>query len=200
MITGSVNALDRALLCVLQRMLLVAKTIIVASHNPVKIEAAQKGFAAMFPDEEFVFQGVSVPSGVSDQPMSQAETRQGAENRVRAAWQACPGAAYAIGIEGGVQDGAEGLGVSAWICVTDGQTMGRAMTGLFFLPQEVADLIHQGLELGDADDRVFGRSNSKQANGSIGLLTDDALTRTDYYVQAVIMALIPFKKPQFTWK
>jgi non-canonical (house-cleaning) NTP pyrophosphatase len=56
------------------------------------------------------------------------------------------------------------------------------------------------MELGDADDAVFGRSNSKQANGSIGLLTDDALTRTEYYVQAVIMALIPFKKPQFTWK
>ncbi len=178
----------------------MSKTIVVASHNPVKIEAAQKGFAAMFPDEMFTFQGVSVPSGVRDQPMSQTETRQGAENRVQAAWAACPGATYAIGIEGGVEDGAEGLHVFAWICVTNGQTMGRAMTGMFYLPQEVADLIHQGLELGDADDRVFGRANSKQANGSIGLLTDDALTRADYYVQAVIMALIPFKKPQFTWK
>jgi inosine/xanthosine triphosphatase len=178
----------------------MTKRIAVASHNPVKIEAAQKGFAAMFPDETFTFEGVSVPSGVSDQPMSQAETRQGAENRVQAAWETCPGMDYTIGIEGGVEDGPEGLRVFAWICVTDGRTMGRAQTGLFFLPQEVADLIHQGLELGDADDRVFGRANSKQANGSIGLLTDDALTRADYYVQAVIMALIPFKKPQFTWK
>ena len=177
----------------------MTKTIVVASHNPVKIEAAQKGFAAMFPDETFTFQGVSVPSGVSDQPMSQTETRQGAENRVQAAWAACPGADYAIGIEGGVEDGPGGLCVFAWICVTDGCTMGRAQTGLFFLPQEVAELIRQGLELGDADDRVFGRANSKQANGSIGLLTDDALTRADYYIQTVIMALIPFKKPQFTW-
>jgi non-canonical (house-cleaning) NTP pyrophosphatase len=56
------------------------------------------------------------------------------------------------------------------------------------------------MELGTADDVVFGRSNSKQANGSIGLLTDDALTRTNYYVDAVVMALIPFKKRHLTWK
>jgi non-canonical (house-cleaning) NTP pyrophosphatase len=56
------------------------------------------------------------------------------------------------------------------------------------------------MELGEADDVVFGRANSKQANGSIGLLTDDTITRTSYYVDAVVMALIPFKKPHFTWK
>jgi non-canonical (house-cleaning) NTP pyrophosphatase len=50
--------------------------------------------------------------------------------------------------------------------------------------------------LGEADDLVFGRSNSKQANGAVGLLTDDAVTRTTYYVPAVIFALIPFKNAE----
>jgi non-canonical (house-cleaning) NTP pyrophosphatase len=49
------------------------------------------------------------------------------------------------------------------------------------------------MELGDADDVVFGRTNSKQENGAVGLLTENVIDRTAYYVQALILALIPFK-------
>ena len=59
--------------------------------------------------------------------------------------------------------------------------------------------MRQGIELGHADDQVFGRSNSKQQNGSVGLLTGDVVDRTAYYVQAVILALIPFKNPTLTF-
>ncbi len=54
---------------------------------------------------------------------------------------------------------------------------------------------NQGLNLGDADDQVFRRTNSKQGSGAVGLLTDDVVTRTTLYEQAVILALIPFKNP-----
>ncbi|MEM6529629.1 MAG: DUF84 family protein, partial [Chloroflexota bacterium] len=59
--------------------------------------------------------------------------------------------------------------------------------------------VRGGMELGDADDIVFGRSNSKQQTGSVGLLTGDALTRETYYLHAVVLALIPFKNPAFTF-
>lgn len=175
--------------------------IIVASLNPVKIEATRQGFSRMFPHQTFEFQGVSVPSNVSDQPIGRDETLQGALNRAQNAAQQRPDADYTVGIEGGVGWEDDVLAVFAWLVVRsqNGQ-IGKAQTGTFYLPQEVAQLIRdEGLELGDADDRVFGQTNSKQANGSVGLLTDDALTRTDFYVQALMMALIPFKKPQFTW-
>ena len=55
--------------------------------------------------------------------------------------------------------------------------------------------MRQGLELGQADDIVFGRSNSKQANGAVGILTDDVIDRAQLYEPAVIFALIPFKNP-----
>ena len=58
------------------------KTIILASNNPVKIQAALQGFQRMFPGEEFTIREVSVPSGVSDQPFSDQETYRGAVNRV----------------------------------------------------------------------------------------------------------------------
>jgi len=50
--------------------------IVVASKNPVKIEAALQGFQAMFPDEQFEAEGVSAKSEVSDNPMSHEESRK----------------------------------------------------------------------------------------------------------------------------
>jgi inosine/xanthosine triphosphatase len=173
--------------------------IVVASLNPVKIECTQLGFAEMFRASDITVRGVSVPSGVSDQPMTRAETLQGALNRARNAAQAAPDADYHVGIEGGVESVDGLLEVFAWVVVLQGETVGKAQTGVFYLPQEVADLVKQGVELGEADDRVFGRENSKQGNGAVGILTDDAITRTSYYVPAVILALVPFKKPGLTW-
>ncbi len=81
----------------------------------------------------------------------------------------------------------------AWIVVRSQEMIGKARTGTFFLPPAVAELIRQGKELGEADDIVFGRSNSKQENGAVGLLTDNVIDRTQLYEHAMILALIPFK-------
>lgn len=191
------------------------KTVIVASQNPVKLQAAREGFARMFPAEEFTFQAVSVPSEVSVQPFTSQETLQGALNRAQNARAAVPQADFWVGIEGGVHDSPEGpltpgeLAVFAWIAVLDGQQVGKGSTGSFFLPRQVADLVHQGVELGEADDQVFGRVNSKQGNGAVGLLTADVIDRANFYIPAVVFALIPFKNPELygqmpgggvTWK
>jgi inosine/xanthosine triphosphatase len=173
--------------------------IVVASTNPVKIEAVRLGFAHMFPDAVAHVTGLAVPSGVADQPLSDGETYQGARNRTDAAQAAQPDANYWVGIEGGLERIGDQLRGFAWIIVRDKAQMGESRTATFTLPQEVTRLVQQGYELGHADDMVFQRRNSKQANGSVGILTDDALTRTDYYVQAVVLALIPFKNRHLTF-
>ena len=43
-------------------------------------------------------------------------------------------------------------------------------------------------------DEIFGKKNSKQQEGAIGILTDGVIDRTKLYTPAVIAALIPFKK------
>jgi non-canonical (house-cleaning) NTP pyrophosphatase len=71
------------------------------------------------------------------------------------------------------------------------------------------------MELGDADDVIFKRSNSKQGDGVVGILTGGLIDRTgvapiyerwrrdppaalsallcaEYYVPAVVLALVPF--------
>lgn len=169
------------------------KQIIVASKNPVKVKAVQKGFEKMFPGEELHIEMVSVPSGVGDQPMTSEATLQGAEARALNASQTAPTADYWAGVEGGVEETEGGLAAFAWIVIQTRDRIGKARTGTFFLPQRVADLVRQGKELGDADDIVFGRSNSKQDNGAIGILTGNVVDRAKLYEQAVILALIPFK-------
>ena len=59
----------------------------------------------------------------------------------------------------------------------------------------IAELVRGGIELGEADDQVFGTQGSKQHNGAVGLLTHDVLTRDGFYAQAVQLALIPLINP-----
>ena len=172
------------------------KTIIVASTNPVKLTAAVEGFDAMFPDEEFRVQPAKTVPSISVQPMSDAETLQGANERAHLVQQAYPDADYWVGIEGGAEEYQGQLGTFAWVVVLDRERMGKGRSGEFFIPEKVAALVRQGVELGEADDRVFGCNNSKQQNGAIGLLTGDAVDRAGLYVPAVIFAHIPFKNPE----
>lgn len=169
--------------------------IVVASRNPVKLEAVKEGLSVFF-TEEFDLLGVSVESGVPDQPMSDTETLKGSENRVRNAQLGYPDHDFYIGVEGGVEQTASGLMAFAWVVISNQWQTGRARTASFFLPPEVAQLVHQGMELGHADDVVFRKNNSKQQNGAIGLLTNDVIIRKTLYIPAVQMAFIPFLNPE----
>ena len=170
------------------------KTIVIASTNPVKAQAALNGFRRMFPAESFEILPRPAPSGVSDQPMTSAETLLGALNRAAAARAAHPGADFWVGIEGGVEEDG-GLAAFAWVAVLSPSGSGKARTGTFFLPPAVAHLVRQGIELGEADDIVFGATNSKQQNGAIGLLTGDVIDRAALYEHAVVLALVAIRNP-----
>jgi len=183
----------------------ISKQVIVASKNPVKIAAALGGFQAMFPTERHSVNGITVPSGVREQPFTDTETLQGALNRAKNSREQQPQADYWIGIEGGVEDTPDQIAGTlqsfAWVVIIDRKEgrIGKARTASFYQPEEVANLVRGGMELGHADDEVFGRINSKQKNGSVGLLTGDVIGRETYYLQAVILALIPFKNPHLTF-
>ncbi len=154
--------------------------VIIASKNPVKREAVVKAFEKCF-NETTHFDAVDVPSGVSDQPMSDDETREGAFNRAQYARAADPDADYWVGIEGGVQPGINGLHAFAWIVIIDKTMKGEARTTTFQLPDKVKELVNRGIELGTADDIVFSQRNSKQRNGAVGLLTNNVITRSTLY-------------------
>jgi inosine/xanthosine triphosphatase len=177
------------------------RKIIVASTNPVKVNAALAGFKAMFPDEQFEIEGVSAPSGVSDQPRSDTEAFQGAVNRTENVSKEKPDADFWISFEAGIEEVESEMEAFAWAVVKSNKgRIGKGKTGTFFLPPQITELIKQGKELGEADDIVFGRTNSKQSNGAIGLLTHDLLTRTTFYAEAAMLALIPFVNESLYFK
>jgi inosine/xanthosine triphosphatase len=169
------------------------KKVIIASKNPVKIQAVKNGFEKMFPSQEFEFISVSVPSNVADQPFSNDETFFGAQNRADNSSNEVKDADFYVGIEGGIEHVESEMEAFAWVVIKSADKYGKARTGTFFLPKQVVELITEGKELGEANDIVFRRNNSKQENGAVGILTGDVIDRTKYYTEAVILALIPFK-------
>ena len=125
------------------------QTLVVASQNPVKVEATRRGFASMFPGLAFHLHPVAVPSAVRPQPLSDAETLQGALNRAQHAAQLVPQADYWVGIEGGVEELQGSMAAFAWIVVSTPHLLGTSRTGTFSVPEEVAALVRQGHELAD---------------------------------------------------
>ncbi|KAG8671842.1 hypothetical protein FPOAC2_05203 [Fusarium poae] len=172
-----------------------SKLVVVASNNIPKIKATSEGFKQMFLDT-YDFQSLSVDSNVSDQPFSNEETLRGATNRAQNAQTLKPEADFWVGIEGGVEISNDSLCSFAWIVVI-GKTgkVGKARTSAYFLPEKTCKLLEKGIELGHADDMVFGQTDSKNKQGSVGLLTGGVIDRAAYYTQAVILALIPFRNP-----
>lgn len=170
------------------------KTVIIASQNPVKIEAVKIAFEKMFKEEQFEFIGESVPSGVNDQPMSDAETLQGATNRANNAQTKFPDADFLVGLEGGLEKIDNDLGSVAWVVIKTKDKIGKARALTFILPKEITKLINEGKEMSEASNIVFGVNNS-QNNGAVGTLTNDIMTRTIDYTETTVLALIPFKNP-----
>ncbi len=118
--------------------------VVVASHNPVKINSVQSAFETCL-KQGIDIVGVTVDSYVSDQPKSDKETLQGAMNRAKNAAKLDSDANYFIGIEGGIQTNGNQLLAFAWIVITDGERFSKARTGSFCLPPKVAQLIAEGV-------------------------------------------------------
>jgi inosine/xanthosine triphosphatase len=167
--------------------------IVVASENPVKIEATRVAFAALMPDASLQMIPVDVDSGVGDQPTSDAETRRGARNRAANARECSPEADFWVGLEGGIEVFEDQLMAFAWMAILGSNgNESRARSTTLPLPPSIRKLIAEVLELGEANDRVFSTANSKQGGGAFGLLTDGLYTRESIYTQTLVLALLPF--------
>jgi inosine/xanthosine triphosphatase len=165
--------------------------IAVGSTNPVKVGAARAVVQRLALGATVT--GVQVPSGVPDQPWGDDETIRGALARAHAA-RAAHDAELGIGIEGGVVAGAGGaVRTCAWAAVVgrDGRE-GIGGSLAMPLPDRVARLVREGMELGHAMDALTGQHNVKQGAGAVGILTAGLVTRQQAYEMLVAYALVPF--------
>jgi len=167
-------------------------TIVVASANPAKIRAVEQCFQVNYPEQSVQVTGVSVPSGVAAQPLSSEETYAGAKNRLTALKQQIKADFY-VSIEAGL----DGDMTFAWMLIEHKGKLGKARSASLMLPTAALTALEQGQELGDVMDELFGTQNIKQAGGAIGLLTQNRLSRSGVYQQALTLALIPFLNPEW---
>lgn len=158
----------------------------VASANPAKIAAVESAFAAVFPEQTLEVEGIAVPSGVADQPMSSEETLTGAMNRIAAL------ALYQADFRVAIEAGLDGEFTFAWMVIEHQGKIGKARSASLMLPPVALAELKQGKELGDVMDALFDQTNIKQKGGAIALLTQNKLSRSSVYHQALILAMIPF--------
>lgn len=163
------------------------------SSNPVKLAAAQAVLTQLLPGAAVA--PIAVPSGVPDQPFGDAQTIAGARARARAARLALD-ADLGVGLEGGVVDGPNGMRTCAWCVVVDRD--GREGVGgslAMPLPDRVAQMIREGVELGHAMDQLTGTTGTKQGQGAVGILTKGRIDRQGAYEVLVTYAMAPFVTP-----
>lgn len=201
--------------------------IAVGTKNPCKIDAVRSSFLEYFSSNEYelIITPKDIPSGVRDQPFGDDETRSGAINRARGAYESGE-FDFGVGLEGGIEiiersgSDKKDLWCMAFMCIIGStsetctscrhtestflpnitkqqELRGVAKTASFPLCNKISDLvINDKMELGDADDEVFQRVNSKHGDGTVGKLTKGIVPRSDYYDHALKLALIPFSFPE----
>lgn len=172
--------------------------VLVGSHNPVKIGAVEDVFTAHFEAPTVV--GMDVDSGVPAQPVGD-ETFAGAQQRalslVRRNAEEGLGAAFCVGLEGGITLLADRWWAFGVICLADSAgRCGFGVSPLFELPPGIEKSLLGGEELGHVIDRLSGDQGSKQKGGAISFLTHGRVTRRQLYAQGLTMALVPFLNPE----
>jgi inosine/xanthosine triphosphatase len=169
--------------------------VAVGSLNPVKINAVKAAFAAMLGECEVL--GFSVPSGVSDMPMSFTEITQGAKNRALTALKAGE-ADYGVGLEGGLNETNIGTLLMGFVAIVDktGKWGYSGGEGLYMPDKIVRAVKESGKELGEVMDELRGVTNSKQHEGCVGYFTDNLIDREESFKNPTICALSRFKKPE----
>ena len=182
--------------------------IYVGSTRAAKVEGARSAIAAIatidprFKDVEVRARDVS--ASAPRMPLSEGEIVAGARRRAVALLEmaARDGAsdALAIGLEGGLGLVASADGPSAstrryalrtWASATDGRRWGDGAGGAVALPDDLADEVLAGRELGDVIDARAG-AGTRSTRGAWGVLTRDLIGRRDAFRTAVIAALAPF--------
>lgn len=156
--------------------------VAVASKNAAKINAVE----AVLKELEFDFEleSAETDSGVSAQPLSLTETRQGAINRAQQALSSK--ADLAIGLEGGVYELEESLYLCNWGALASAQgaifTAGGAQIRM---PDEIATQLKAGMELGPVMDRYANETGIRQHKGAVGILTDGLVNRNEMFEHVV---------------
>ena len=155
--------------------------VAIGSKNPAKITAVEEAF------KEYTYEIIAVEanSGVSEQPMSDEETIKGAINRAIEA--AAKGeASIGVGLEGGVQQTPYGLVLCNWgALAAKGMKPIIAGGARLTLPEEIAQKLMTGAELGPVMDEYAKKQNVRKNEGAVGIFTNGQMNRSEMFTHVM---------------
>lgn len=169
--------------------------VIVGTRNKAKIEAVERVFNRYF--EQVELHSQPTPSRVSEQPIGNDETRQGAVNRSLEAL-SCDGDVIGVGLEGGVMYVGNTMYVCNWgaLALKDG-TILTAAGAQIPLPENIRREIESGRELGPLVESLFQQQGIRQGEGAMGIFTSGVVTRMklfDHIMELLIGQYIYLQK------
>lgn len=164
--------------------------IAIGSSNPAKRLAVEKAVQTAHLGGEVI--ALSVPSGVREQPFSDTETKQGAINRAKAVLEKAE-AHIGIGLEGGVMETEDGLYLCNWgaLAVKE-QPVITAGGARILLPEEVAEQLRSGQELGPVMDQFTHKKGIRQHEGAVGVFSNGLVTRDEMFLHVAKLLLGQF--------
>ena len=171
----------------------------VASLNPQKIQAV-KDLALQYEIlKDATIEGVSVPSGVSEQPRNLEDSADGAMNRAKNAFVDCD---YSFGIENGLIKVPKSEHAFMDICVCaiyDGSTFSLGFSSTFEIPKKMMDFVDEHTDLSAACRKAGFTEEEKigTVGGVVGLLSNNRVDRLEQVKQAVVSAMVRLEHKEF---
>lgn len=167
--------------------------ILIGTKNPGKIRGAELALQNYFDD--FEIEGVSVDSGVGEQPVND-EIYEGALNRVNNLFQYAKengiDADYFLSVESGITNQ-----LGKWIIVSIAVVKNKNGyeswgTGAGFpVPEKLVEKIKAN-SLGKVMDELFDAHGLSMNKGGISYLTKNAISRIDLNKEAFTMAMVQY--------
>ena len=166
--------------------------VLVGSRNAVKLKAVESAFRLF--EKEVEAKGIAVETGVKAQPLTLAETVQGAVNRAKNAWKQGTGECdYSVGIESGlfkVPFTATGYLDTSAVAVFDGKRVFLGLSPCFEYPKKVVEkVLLEEKEVSDAFDELWNEG-TRDEQGGIGRLSMGKMPRHKLHEAGLIMAIM----------
>jgi inosine/xanthosine triphosphatase len=168
--------------------------IAVGSTNPLKIGAVKSVAAKLFPGASV--EGIAVDSGVGRNPLTDAETLAGAVARAKAS-RAGAGAEIGVGLEGGLTELNRRCYTCVWCAVDTGDGILTGGGVHIPVPRGIARMIRrEGMEMGDAMDRLTLKADTKRTVGFEGIVTRGLIGRLESFEAVLAYTLAPLISPE----
>lgn len=172
--------------------------IAVGSKNQAKNKAVEAAFSKAFTN--ISVQGFEVESGISDQPITDEESIQGAINRAKGALDQLSDARFGVGLEGNTVTILGKMYLHGWVAIIErgNNVPGIGHSSGLELPENLKRGIENGQELGpllqgmlNDDDNVI-----RHTQGTNGILSAGLYTREQEFIDATTVALARFVSPE----